>query len=160
MTEANVHRARDLSRSGVLSDILSGYYLEKSTAKKWGKASVSPARKVFSLVRITFQDCRISTWYKSTPSSMNSPTASSYAFPDICAPPCTWRKENFRHKSWVSQSEFWGQLPSELPFKVQKVIKSAKLCLTPVETESLAMGSVAVFRIQNEVSGPAACGIC
>lgn len=27
-----------------------------------------------------------------------------------------------------------------------------------METESLAMGSVAVFRIQNEVSGPAACG--
>ena len=34
----------------------------------------------------------------------------------------------------------------------------AKLCLTPVETESLAMGSVAVLRIQNEVSGPAAGG--
>ena len=67
--------------------------------------------------------CRICTWYNPLSSSMHSPIASSYASPELCAPPCTGRKENSRHKSWVSQSEFWGQPPSELPFKVRKVIK-------------------------------------
>lgn len=66
-----------------------------------------------------------------------------------------WRKENSKQRSWVSQSVFWSQPTSELPFKVGKVIKRQS---SDLPSWKLSLWSLFRSLYSKLVWGPAAPG--
>ena len=120
----------------------------KPIAKKWGKSSDSPARKVFSLVRNTFQ---LQNMHLIQPPLFLHAFSHSFI---LCLPRplCSsmYGKER-KFQAWELGFSKWvlRSTSIRITFQGTKSRKKAKLCLTPVETESLAMGSLAVLRTQN-----------